>query len=917
MRLRFSITVSLIALFAVLAALAQWTALLVSHQALQATVRAREIDKMLTVGRVVEELVVEQARRARLTARLTARRNSLGRSLAQSGEAAVETVREVLDEALAASAVAQMEIADSRQLVVYRAHERARNGDLSEVWGVFEALAGQGQMASAIDNGVVTVQAIEPVDWKGKVVGALVAGVRIDSSLLAKIGEDLGADLFLIARTGALLASSQSVPYTLDQAAIQEAFTQKIPVYRHEMQAHRTLAYLPLTIVDNAFVIVAVLDSAQAYEMLARANERSLLITLGILLVSVLLGSALVRWVLRPLRALRERAEASAVALTGSAIESGSSNEIAAIVKVLETLTDRLVRRNRELAEATQAAEHASKAKSQFLSNMSHEIRTPLNGILGMAEVLARTPLAAEQARYLRAITSAGQSLHALLGDILDLAKIEAGRIVVEQIDFDLMTVLVPMADAFREIASVHGNVLSSDLRIPASLEVNGDPTRLRQVLSNLLSNAIKFTEHGRVLLAAERLADRDGDTRLWLRFVVRDSGIGIAPEALARLFQPFVQADQSTTRRYGGSGLGLVICRHLVELMGGSISVESTPGAGSTFTVDLPFAAALAPVASSGSGAGSRQTLNGRVLVAEDNPVNQSVIEAMLGELGVTVTIVANGAAAVEALPGGAFDLVLMDCQMPVMDGYAATAAIRASAGALARVPIIALTANALPEDRQRCLAAGMDDYLSKPIRLEALATCLRRWLPDDDSRAAALPASALLPAAPVLPEVAPVPVGAPLREGMAPLEAAAPEPPATRSGALLDRSALIENPDFAASLNGDLIARVIGIYLQETPELLATISSRLAADAWPEVTRAAHSLKSSSAAIGLPSVAALAARLEGLARRAERAAVEAELPRLQAEFARALPELDAELARLSHPAAAADPAPGDPSAE
>ncbi|HNI50581.1 MAG TPA: ATP-binding protein, partial [Accumulibacter sp.] len=689
MRLRFSITVSLIALFAVLAALAQWTALLVSHQALQATVRAREIDKMLTVGRVVEELVVEQARRARLTARLTARRNSLGRSLAQSGEAAVETVREVLDEALAASAVAQMEIADSRQLVVYRAHERARNGDLSEVWGVFEALAGQGQMASAIDNGVVTVQAIEPVDWKGKVVGALVAGVRIDSSLLAKIGEDLGADLFLIARTGALLASSQSVPYTLDQAAIQEAFTQKIPVYRHEMQAHRTLAYLPLTIVDNAFVIVAVLDSAQAYEMLARANERSLLITLGILLVSVLLGSALVRWVLRPLRALRERAEASAVALTGSAIESGSSNEIAAIVKVLETLTDRLVRRNRELAEATQAAEHASKAKSQFLSNMSHEIRTPLNGILGMAEVLARTPLAAEQARYLRAITSAGQSLHALLGDILDLAKIEAGRIVVEQIDFDLMTVLVPMADAFREIASVHGNVLSSDLRIPASLEVNGDPTRLRQVLSNLLSNAIKFTEHGRVLLAAERLADRDGDTRLWLRFVVRDSGIGIAPEALARLFQPFVQADQSTTRRYGGSGLGLVICRHLVELMGGSISVESTPGAGSTFTVDLPFAAALAPVASSGSGAGSRQTLNGRVLVAEDNPVNQSVIEAMLGELGVTVTIVANGAAAVEALPGGAFDLVLMDCQMPVMDGYAATAAIRAGAGALARVPI------------------------------------------------------------------------------------------------------------------------------------------------------------------------------------------------------------------------------------
>jgi K+-sensing histidine kinase KdpD len=283
--------------------------------------------------------------------------------------------------------------ATRQQVVLYRAHDPQRRGDVSRAWGVFEALAGKGQVASVLEAGVLTVQAIEPVEWKGSVVGALLAGVRVDSALLARMGEDLGADLFLVARSGGVLANSHSAAYALDATAVQEAFTQKIPIYRHESDEHRTLAYMPLMIVDEAIVLVAVLDSSQAYAMLARANQRSMFITLGIVLLSVLVGLVLVRWVLRPLRALRERAEASAVALTGSAIESGSRNEIHAIVKVLETLTDRLVRRNKDLAEATQTAELASNAKSQFLSNMSHEIRTPLNGILGMAEVLARTPI--------------------------------------------------------------------------------------------------------------------------------------------------------------------------------------------------------------------------------------------------------------------------------------------------------------------------------------------------------------------------------------------------------------------------------------------------------------------------------------------------------------------------------------------
>ena len=870
MRHLLSLNFTLVLVFALLAGLAQWTAFRVSGEILEVTVDAEEIEEIQTVGRVLQELLAEHAQRARLTARLIARGDSLGRHLAGSqGGVAAETIRQSLDDARVASELGLIEVTDDREIVLYRSDDAGPRGDQSSAWGVFEALQGESMLASELEAGALIVRAIEPIRSQGQVVGTISVGVRVDSALLEKLGRELAAELFLVSRAGERLAASTTRPRSLDPALIQEALTQKIPVFRQSREAHETIGYLPLTIVDSAYVVVAVLDGSTAYQRLDEGKQRSAMIVLVILVGSSLLAMVMLRWVLQPLHALRRKAEGLALELTGSEITAASGNEVQVVVNVLETLTSRLVARNSELLEAKQLAEAASRAKSQFLSNMSHEIRTPLNGILGMAEILERTPLNAEQERYVRAIGGAGRALHELLGDILDLAKIEAGKVLIEPIDFDFQALLVQLADIFRELASARGNTLVSDFRIPARLALNGDPTRLRQILSNLISNAIKFTEGGTITLCVSQLDPRPGDDRLWLRCSVRDTGIGIAPEALAGLFQPFVQADQSTTRRFGGSGLGLVICRHLVELMGGTIRVDSTLGQGSTFVIDLPFARAVAPLPEPATAARSVDKISARILVAEDNPVNQVVIEAILGQLGATVTIAENGALAVEALQQSTYDLVLMDCQMPVLDGYGATAAIRALPPPLSRVPIVALTANALPEDRQRCLDAGMNDYLSKPVRIEPLRACLLRWLPADASASvAASPPPVTLPAAPA---------------------------------SLLDRSALLDNPSFNRPGTGKLVERVFALYLDDAPKLIATIRMRLPEPAWPEVTRAAHSLKSSSAAIGLASVSVRAARIEALARQQDAAEVAAALPGLEAEFAQALPELRAELERLA----------------
>ncbi|MBN8488056.1 MAG: response regulator [Burkholderiales bacterium] len=395
-----------------------------------------------------------------------------------------------------------------------------------------------------------------------------------------------------------------------------------------------------------------------------------------------------------------------------------------------------------ERERARQIAVEANLAKSRFLANMSHEIRTPMNGILGMAELLGSTSLDADQTRYVQAISSAANALHELLGDILDLSKIEEGKVVLERVDFDPAQLLSSVAAIYRELGQARGVAVQTELSLSALPPVSGDPTRLRQVISNLLGNALKFTPSGTVVLRADTCPAPPGDDRPWLRVSIEDSGIGMTPEQLGQLFQRFSQADSSTTRRFGGSGLGLVICRHLVALMGGTIHAESEPGQGSRFWFEVPLTPAeramVEPAADPGRAVVTDASAPrpSRILVVEDNAVNCMVVQAMLERMGMAVLLAGDGAQAVAAVQAQAVDLVLMDCQMPVMDGYEATRQIRASDHPSARVPIIALTAHALAEDRERCEAAGMDDYLPKPVTAEALGRMLRQHLGAADGR-------------------------------------------------------------------------------------------------------------------------------------------------------------------------------------
>ncbi len=383
----------------------------------------------------------------------------------------------------------------------------------------------------------------------------------------------------------------------------------------------------------------------------------------------------------------------------------------------LEKVRIDLERRNRQLDDARRTAIDATRSKSEFLANMSHEIRTPLAAIIGYAELIADSDeIPADHAEMAETIRRNGEHLLALVGDVLDLSKIEAGRVEIERIPTDPGSCVRDAVDLLAPEAARRGLSLQFETgpEVPASVSL--DPTRFRQVVLNLIGNAIKFTEEGGVVV---RLDHHAASHRL--EVAVTDTGIGIDADRRARIFEPFRQADGSTTRRFGGTGLGLSISRRLCELLGGGLSVDSLPGMGSTFT-----AAFLAPPAESADHAGDATALDPglRVLLAEDGPDNRRLIEHLLGRLGVEVASVENGAEAVDRILGGhALDVLLLDMQMPVMDGWEAARRLR-NAGCT--VPIIALTANALPGDRTACLEAGCDEYLSKPVRKDDLAAAI-----------------------------------------------------------------------------------------------------------------------------------------------------------------------------------------------
>ncbi|MHC8396282.1 ATP-binding protein [Pseudomonas sp. LB3P93] len=411
--------------------------------------------------------------------------------------------------------------------------------------------------------------------------------------------------------------------------------------------------------------------------------------------------------------------------------------ELGALSQHINNLAQGLEQASREqhqamaqLIQTREEAEKANNAKSDFLAMMSHELRTPMNGVLGMLQLLETTDMTEEQIEYAALASESTEHLLKVINDILDFSRIERSELELEHIPFSLADLISSCAQSFQHSAVQRG--LDLALAIPEdmrALQVQGDPTRIRQILVNLVGNALKFTEQGRVSIEPQwQSLDHE---LLWFTCTVRDSGIGISAESLELMFNAFQQADSSISRRYGGTGLGLPIARTLAERMGGTLRAQSEEGRGSVFTLEIPLALykqslpELKPRTQAGEGHGEGRN----VLLVEDNPVNQTVIEAMLRSLGFTVSVATDGAQAVRSAESLIFEAILMDCRLPIIDGYEATRQIRQLPGC-ADLPIIALTANALQGDREACLSAGMNDYLAKPFKRTDLQQILQRWV-------------------------------------------------------------------------------------------------------------------------------------------------------------------------------------------
>ncbi len=605
-------------------------------------------------------------------------------------------------------------------------------------------------------------------DAAGRVQGVVIAGLDVKwlNSELAKSGQPESASrIGLIDQHGNVLARHPDPEGWVGKSAADTPFFKMLMAH----SGHGLTESVGFDGVPRMYALVrfAETDAGPIFlwmgvnkEIITAEIDRRLMVTLAVALVLLLAALALVwgateRWFLRPVLALavaaRRIKQGDLDARTGF---DGGKDELGQLVLAfdqmaeglqvshrkllqqtgdLESANRNLAQLNAELGVRAKEAEAANRAKSTFLANMSHEIRTPMNGILGMAHLMRRGEVALRQAEQLDKITASGNHLLGIINDILDLSKIEAGKLVLEQKDFALADMLHTTCAVIGDAVAAKGLKLFMKVSgMPEAL--HGDPTRLSQALVNYLSNALKFTAHGSITFSGRIL--EEADTGYLLRFEIIDTGIGIAADQKVRLFEAFEQADSSTTRKYGGTGLGLTITRRIAQLMGGEVGVDSTPGQGSTFWLTARLgkgqkAAAIA-IGQSNESAETilrREHRGKRVLLAEDDPINQEVALILLQEVGLTPDLAENGAQALRRAEQNNYDLILMDVHMPAMDGIEATLAIRRVAGRRA-VPIVAMTASVFDDDRERCLAAGMNDFITKPVDPDKLFATLLKWL-------------------------------------------------------------------------------------------------------------------------------------------------------------------------------------------